>query len=84
MKYMLLKFYQAQNGIHQILKHFSPNLYEDITNYIEIKKQVLKVYSQEMRPPPHSRCIDNVLRLNAMGVTQLVSIMQRLLALFEY
>ena len=81
MKYMLLKFYQAQNGTPNF-KTFSPNLYEDITNYIEIKKQVLKVFP-EMRPPPHSRCIDNVLRLNAIRGNSL-SIMQRLLALFEY
>jgi len=45
---------------------FSPNVFIDITDYIDIKKQVLEVYSEEMRQPPHSRSIDNTLRLNAL------------------
>ena len=45
---------------------FSPNVYIDITDYIDIKKQVLEVYSEEIRQPPHSRSIDNALRLNAL------------------
>jgi N-acetylglucosamine malate deacetylase 1 len=44
---------------------FSPNVYINITDYIEIKKQVLGVYSEEMRQAPHSRSIDNMLHLNA-------------------
>jgi len=45
---------------------FSPNVFIDITDYIDIKKQVIEVYSEEMRQPPHSRSIDNALRLNAL------------------
>jgi N-acetylglucosamine malate deacetylase 1 len=45
---------------------FSPNVFIDITDYIDIKKQALEVYSEEMRQPPHSRSIDNALRLNAL------------------
>ena len=45
---------------------FSPNVFIDITDYIDIKKQVLEVYSEEMRQPPHSRSINNALRLNAL------------------
>ena len=45
---------------------FSPNVYVDITDYIDIKKQVLEIYSEEMHQPPHSRSVDNVLRLNAL------------------
>ena len=48
------------------VKPFSPNVYIDITDYIDIKKQALEVYSKEMRQPPHSRSIDNALRLNAL------------------
>jgi len=48
------------------VKPFSPNVYIDITDYIDIKKQVLEVYSKEMRQPPHSRSIDNAIRLNAL------------------
>ena len=43
-----------------------PNLLVDITQQIEIKRKVLEAYSQEMRSPPHSRSIDNVIRLNAV------------------
>lgn len=45
---------------------FSPNVYIDITDYIEIKKQVLEAYSEEIRQPPHSRSIENTIRLNAL------------------
>jgi len=45
---------------------FYPNVFIDITDYIDIKKQVLEVYSKEMRMPFHSRSIENILRLNAL------------------
>ena len=45
---------------------FSPNVFIDITDFIDIKKQVLEVYSEEMHQPPHSRTVDNALRLNAL------------------
>ena len=45
---------------------FSTNVFIDVTDYINIKKQVLEVYSEEMRQPPHTRSVDNVLRLNAL------------------
>lgn len=45
---------------------FSPNVFIDITDFIYIKKQVLEVYSEEMHQPPHSRTVDNALRLNAL------------------
>jgi N-acetylglucosamine malate deacetylase 1 len=45
---------------------FSPNVFIDVTDYIYIKKQVLKVYSEEMRIIPHSRSIENVIRLSAL------------------
>jgi len=48
------------------VKSFCPNVFIDITSYIDIKKQVLEVYSEEMRPPPHSRSIDNAIRLSAL------------------
>lgn len=47
------------------LYSFEPNVYVDITDFIDTKKQVLTAYTDEMRPPPHSRSIENVLRLNA-------------------
>jgi len=45
---------------------FCPNVFIDITDYIDIKKQVLKAYFEEMRQPPHSRSVDNAIRLNAL------------------
>jgi LmbE family N-acetylglucosaminyl deacetylase len=48
------------------VEFFSPNVFIDITDYIDLKKQVLEVYSEEMRQSPHSRSVDNALRLNAL------------------
>lgn len=48
-------------GIHP----FHPNVYVDITDFIDTKKQVLIAYTDEMRAPPHSRSIENAFRLNA-------------------
>jgi LmbE family N-acetylglucosaminyl deacetylase len=45
---------------------FTPNVFIDISNQIQIKRKALKVYNQEMRPMPHTRNIDNVIRLNAL------------------
>lgn len=45
---------------------FTPNIFIDISEQIEIKKEALKAYSDEMRQSPHSRSIDNVIRLNAL------------------
>jgi N-acetylglucosamine malate deacetylase 1 len=45
---------------------FCPNVFINITDYIDIKKQVLKVYSEEMHQPPHSRSIINSIRLSAL------------------
>lgn len=45
---------------------FSPNVFIDITDCIDLKKQALEAYSEEMRQPPHSRSVDNAIRLNAL------------------
>jgi len=45
---------------------FQPNVFVDISDVITIKKKVLQVYKKEMRKPPHSRNIENALRVNAM------------------
>jgi len=52
---------------------FIPNVFVDISEHIETKRKVLKAYSEEMRQPPHSRSIDNVIchagvRGNTVGV----------------
>jgi N-acetylglucosamine malate deacetylase 1 len=43
------------------LMPFIPNVFVDISEYIEIKREVLEIYSEEMREPPHSRSIHNVI-----------------------
>jgi len=45
---------------------FLPNVYVDISDQIEIKHKVLEIYSDEMHQSPHSRNIENVIRLNAL------------------
>ena len=46
--------------------HFLPSVFVDIADCIEIKREVLQTYSEEMRRSPHSRNIHNALRLNAL------------------
>jgi len=41
---------------------FTPNVFVDISNYIDIKREALEAYSSEMREAPHSRNIDNIIR----------------------
>jgi LmbE family N-acetylglucosaminyl deacetylase len=45
---------------------FLPNYFIDIAPFIENKRKALHVYSSEMHSEPHSRSIENVLRLNAL------------------
>lgn len=45
--------------------HFYPDTYVDVSEYLELKKQVLSEYSVEMRSEPHSRSISNVLNFNS-------------------
>lgn len=46
---------------------FIPNMFVDISPYINLKKSVLEAYGQEMREQPHSRSIANVLRKSAVN-----------------
>jgi N-acetylglucosamine malate deacetylase 1 len=45
---------------------FTPNVYIDISSQIEIKRKALGAYSEEMYQPPHSRSVDNSIRLNSL------------------
>ncbi len=60
---------------------FIPNFYIDISDYIDVKKMALKAYENEMHNPPHSRSIENSLRLssirgNEVGIDFAESFMQ--------
>jgi LmbE family N-acetylglucosaminyl deacetylase len=48
------------------LMPFIPNVFVDITNFMQIKKKVLEAYKLEMREVPHSRSIENVFQLNKL------------------
>lgn len=55
------------------LMPFTPNVFVDISEHIETKREVLEAYSEEMREARHSRSIDNVIchagvRGNTVGV----------------
>ncbi|MDH5765753.1 MAG: PIG-L family deacetylase [Gammaproteobacteria bacterium] len=45
---------------------FMPNVFVNISEYIEIKRKSLEIYSDEMREEPHSRSIENIIRLSAL------------------
>jgi LmbE family N-acetylglucosaminyl deacetylase len=45
---------------------FIPNVFIDITAFMEIKHKVLSVYQGEMRLPPHSRSFENLLHLSKL------------------
>lgn len=40
---------------------FIPNYFVDVSEFKETKKQLLMIYQDEMRSPPHSRSINNIL-----------------------
>ena len=42
---------------------FSPNYFEDVSKFIDIKIKALSVYNSEMREWPHPRSLDNVKNL---------------------
>ena len=45
-------------------KIFTPNLYVDISNFINKKKKGLAFYKKEIKKDPHSRSLKNILSLN--------------------
>jgi LmbE family N-acetylglucosaminyl deacetylase len=52
---------------------FIPNIFVDITDFIEIKRKVLVAYRKEMREPPHSRSEENSIKCsevrgNSVGI----------------
>lgn len=44
---------------------FKPNIFVDMSEFMDLKKQILNVYSEEMRQYPHSRSVENIIHLNA-------------------
>lgn len=46
-------------------ENFSPNMYTDISKYIDLKLEYLQYYIDEMRPSPHARSFKNVKNLSS-------------------
>jgi N-acetylglucosamine malate deacetylase 1 len=46
-------------GVHP----FTPNVFNDISDFINIKKNALEFYHYEMHQPTHSRSVQNTIRL---------------------
>ncbi len=45
---------------------FNPNVFVDISEYSDMKIEALKAYNEEMHQPPHSRSVDNIMRLSSL------------------
>ncbi len=45
---------------------FEPNWFVNISDTLETKMKALQAYHEEMRSPPHSRSIENVVRISAL------------------
>lgn len=43
---------------------FIPSTYVDIGEFMTVKQKLLTIYAPEMREPPHTRSIQNILRVN--------------------
>lgn len=47
-------------SVHKYESVFSPNYFVDITDTFALKIEALEQYLQELRPPPHSRSLENL------------------------
>jgi len=56
-----LKYRLQQNGTYQNNKNsFTPNYFINIEKYISKKKDLLKIYREELREWPHSRSLRGI------------------------
>ena len=46
------------------VNNFSPSVFVNLNRYIDVKVAALEAYSEEMRCEPHSRSIENSVRLS--------------------
>ncbi len=49
---------------YSVCAPFLPNVFVDISAYLDVKMRSLEFYHMEMRVFPHARCIDNVMALS--------------------
>ena len=50
----------TENNFSKIKVAFNPNLYFDITKYIDKKIKLLKIYNKEIKLYPHSRSLEGI------------------------
>mgnify|MGYP001188464319 CR=1 FL=1 len=50
----------TENNFSKIKVNFNPNLYFDISKFINKKIELLKIYKREMRPYPNSRSLEGI------------------------
>jgi LmbE family N-acetylglucosaminyl deacetylase len=53
-----------------LAESFQPNVYVDISSYLEVKQRALKAYASEMRPWPHPRSYEAVEHLAKLRGSQ--------------
>ena len=66
-RYPLLKdfngmYFRNRNGLG-FPKTYLPNVYSDITDYINEKIEIMKIYESELQIPPLPRSLDNIASL---------------------
>ena len=49
---------------------FDPNYFEDVTKFVNKKKQILKIYKSEMPKGNHTRSLKNIIRLSELRGSQ--------------
>lgn len=58
--YALLKFRVISASEYNFYNEFKPNLFLDVQNYLDIKKQALSLYSDELCQIPHPRSYEGL------------------------
>jgi len=61
----------TENNFSKLKASFNPNLFFDITKYINTKIKLLKVYKKELRPYPHARSLRGIKILAKYRGTQI-------------
>lgn len=55
--------FEVLSSTEWALTAFTPNVFVDITSYLQAKIEAIQCYELEMRPEPHARSVANVRRL---------------------
>jgi LmbE family N-acetylglucosaminyl deacetylase len=61
----------TENNFSKVKVQFNPNLFIDVSNFIEKKIKYLKIYKNEIRKYPHSRSLESIKILAKYRGTQI-------------